>query len=234
MEISARLQAISDLVRYPTMADIGTDHGYVPIALHKKNRITKAFACDIHKGPLEKAKKNIQAENAQNVIETRLGNGLCPLEPYEAESIVIAGMGGILISEILLQSPQVVETAKELILSPHSDTDLVRRTLHEIGFFIEEEQMLKEDGKYYTILRAIHGQEKYHREIEYLYGKKLLEKKDSILLEFLSEQKEKAKNIYETLCLVDTDSARMRKEELLAEIKNIEEGIQCLLRAEIL
>ncbi len=234
MELSVRLQAITDLVRYLTVADIGTDHGYVPIALHKKNRITKALACDINKGPLEKAEKNIKAENAQNIIETRLGNGLVPINPKEVESIVIAGMGGILMVDILQQSPQVVDSARELILSPHSDIDLVRRKLHDMGFLIEEERIVKEEEKYYPILRAIHGQQKYQREIEYLYGKILLDRKDSVLLEMLIEQERKMEQVYARLSKVNTKNSNLRMIEIQTELGLIKEAIQCLSLAETL
>jgi len=127
MDISKRLQKVAALVSYPTVADIGTDHGYVPIYLHKMGKVKKALACDVRKGPLEKAKENILLFQAQDDIETRLGSGLVPINPGEVETGVIAGMGGMLTVRILKDSPEVVASLKELILAPQHDVDEVRR-----------------------------------------------------------------------------------------------------------
>ena len=105
MELSKRLEMVAGLVTQERIADIGTDHGYVPIYLYKQGRIKKAYACDVRKGPLEKCKKNIALYGAEDVIETRLGSGLTPLRPGEAETAIMAGMGGMLIVHILQDSP---------------------------------------------------------------------------------------------------------------------------------
>ena len=97
MDISKRLQAVAGLVTRRSMADIGTDHGYVPLYLYEQRKIDRALACDLNKGPLEKAKENIAAMGAGGAIETRLGSGLLPVHTGEVESAVIAGMGGMLI-----------------------------------------------------------------------------------------------------------------------------------------
>ena len=90
MELSKRLEMVAGLVTQERIADIGTDHGYVPIYLYKQGRIKKAYACDVRKGPLEKCKKNIALYGAEDVIETRLGSGLTPLRPGEAETAIMA------------------------------------------------------------------------------------------------------------------------------------------------
>ena len=95
MDISKRLRTVASLVRCETMADIGTDHGYVPLYLYEQGKIKKALACDLNPGPLEKARENIQKMGAGQVIETRLGSGLTPVAPGEVECAVIAGMGGM-------------------------------------------------------------------------------------------------------------------------------------------
>ncbi|MDO4531742.1 MAG: class I SAM-dependent methyltransferase, partial [Bacillota bacterium] len=105
MDISKRLELVAGLVTHDVIADIGTDHGYVPIYLYKQGKIKKAYACDVRKGPLEKCRQNIAQYGAGNVIETRLGSGLTPLLPGEAETAIMAGMGGMLIVHILEDSP---------------------------------------------------------------------------------------------------------------------------------
>ena len=143
MELSKRLEMVAGLVTQERIADIGTDHGYVPIYLYKQGRIKKAYACDVRKGPLEKCKKNIALYGAEDVIETRLGSGLTPLRPGEAETAIMAGMGGMLIVHILQDSPEVAASLTELVLSPQRDFGAVRKYLHQIGFAIREEHTLK-------------------------------------------------------------------------------------------
>ena len=154
MELSKRLEMVAGLVTQERIADIGTDHGYVPIYLYKKGRIKKAYACDVRKGPLEKCKKNIALYGAEDVIETRLGSGLTPLKAGEAETAIMAGMGGMLIVHILQDSPEVAASLTELVLSPQRDFGAVRKYLHQIGFAIREEHTLKEENKPYVLMRC--------------------------------------------------------------------------------
>ena len=165
MEISQRLRIVGDFVTQKTVADIGTDHAYVPIYLHKKGNIEKVIACDINEKPLQKAQQNIKLHHAENKIITRLGNGLQPLQPYEVDSIVISGMGGMLMIELMEQSLNIIKTIKELILCPHLDVTAVRKYLHNIGYVITDEKMIQECGNFYTILREIPGKQKYDKEI---------------------------------------------------------------------
>ena len=129
-------------------------------------------------GAFGKMQKNIALYGAEEVIETRLGSGLTPLRPGEAETAIMAGMGGMLIVHILQDSPEVADSLKELVLSPQRDFGAVRKYLHQIGFAIREEHTLKEENKPYVLMRCERAEEHYDREIEYLYGKRLLEKKD--------------------------------------------------------
>lgn len=227
MDISKRLQTVAALASYPVVADIGTDHGYVPIYLHKIGKLQKAFACDVRKGPLEKARENILMHQAQEIIETRLGSGLATLQPGEADTAIIAGMGGMLMIRILEDSPEVVKSLKELILAPQHDVDQVRRYLHSIGLIIETELMIKEDGKYYNIMRCIHGEEKYHREIDYLYGKRLLLVKDPLLNELLIAEAGKYLLLEEKLQKSDTESAKERLTQLKEGLALVREALAC-------
>ncbi|WP_352399938.1 class I SAM-dependent methyltransferase [Anaerotignum sp.] len=228
MDISKRLGEVAALVSYPTVADIGTDHGYVPIYLHKKGKVKKALACDVRKGPLEKAKENILLYQVQDDIETRLGSGLVPVKPGEVETGVIAGMGGMLTVRILKDSPEVVASLKELILAPQHDVDEVRRYLHSIGFRIETEHMMKEDGKYYNIMRCIPGEERYPREIDYLYGAKLLMHKEPLLKEILTSEEKKYQVVEEKLIQSDTDNAKERLVQVQEKLRLMREALVCL------
>ena len=109
-----------------TLCDVGTDHGYVPIALVQGNIIPKAIAVDINKGPLERANEHIRANGLTEQITTRLSNGLEAIHDGEVDSIVIAGMGGELVIHILTAGETVCRSAKELILQPQSEVSKVR------------------------------------------------------------------------------------------------------------
>lgn len=228
MELSKRLEAVSALVSHERVADIGTDHGYVPIHLYLQGRIKKAYACDVRKGPLEKCRANIALHGAEGVIETRLGSGLVPLRPYEAETAIMAGMGGMLIVHILQDSPEVVASLQELVLSPQRDFGQVRKYLHRIGFSIAEEHMLKEDGKPYVLMRCVRGKERYDREIDYLYGKKLLEQKEPLLKEFLMIEEGKYSRLMENLKQNPTENAQKRLPEVQVKLAQMREALACL------
>lgn len=230
MELSNRLKAIADLVESNSIiADIGTDHGYIPIYLAQKGIIKHAYAMDINKGPLEKAKKNINKYNLDKIVETRLSNGLEKLSEGEADTIIIAGMGGKLISQILLAYPDVVKASKRLILSPHSDVKEIRIRLHDLGFKIDKELMIKEEVKYYNIIEAIKDikREQYTAE-EYLYGKILIDKKDPLLKEYLQNKKKKLDYLINSLEFKDSENAIKRKKELELEQEIIFEVLECL------
>ena len=228
MELSKRLEMVAGLVTQERIADIGTDHGYVPIYLYKQGRIKKAYACDVRKGPLEKCRKNIALYGAEDVIETRLGSGLTPLRPGEAETAIMAGMGGMLIVHILQDSPEVADSLKELVLSPQRDFGAVRKYLHQIGFAIREEHTLKEENKPYVLMRCERAEEHYDREIEYLYGKRLLVKKDPILKEVLLHEEGKYSRLLESLKRNPTENAQKRLPEVERKLALMREALECL------
>lgn len=194
MILSARLQGVAALVAHPTVADIGTDHGYIPIWLWREGRLSRGIACDVKKGPLSRAAANIAANGAEEAVETRLGDGLRPVAPGEVETAVLAGMGGLLMIRILKDAPEVVKSLRQLVVQPQRDVAEVRRALHELGFAIRQELMLVEEGHYYTILSATPGAETY-TDREYRYGKLLLDRKDPYLREYLAVELEKKSKI---------------------------------------
>ena len=127
------------------LADIGTDHAYVPIALVQRQKIKGAIAMDINEGPLARAQEHIRAARLEEYIQTRLSDGAEALLPNEADSILIAGMGGELILHILTEGESVCSTAKELILQPQSEIHKVREYLRQHQYKIEDEDISKED-----------------------------------------------------------------------------------------
>ena len=211
IQISRRLQSVAAFVQEgKRLADVGCDHGYIPIYLLQKKKIEKAIAMDINQGPLMRAKEHIQEWGLENYIDTRLSDGVKALKPNEVQSIVIAGMGGPLMEKILTEGNEVLQTVTELVLQPQSEIGHFRRFLIENGYEITHEEMILEDGKYYPIMRAVHGKAKEQTEAEYLYGKKLLQNRNPVLKEFLDREQVKAEELLEKLKNSQTPSAKSK------------------------
>ena len=226
MELSDRLKAIADMVTHGnSLVDVGCDHGYLPIYLVKKGIIKSAVASDVNKGPLEAARRNIKLYGIdENVIRTRISDGLKNILPGEGESLVIAGMGGALTVKILEESFDTFYSFEEVILQPQSEIEKVRKFVSENGWKISEEDFLKEDGKYYSVMRLVKTSEKVeYSEEELLYGPCLIRIKHTVLFEFLLEKYEKYSIICEGLMNKNSSDARIgqRISELKKEIDSI-------------
>ena len=155
IQLSKRLQSVADFVENcETMADVGTDHGYIPIYLVLNRKVKKAIAMDVNPGPLQRAKEHICQYGLEHAIETRLSDGCFALKPGEADAIVIAGMGGALMQRILEQGEAAAKAAQRLVLQPQSEAALFRQFLFRHGYQILAEDMALEDGKYYPIIAA--------------------------------------------------------------------------------
>ena len=195
-ELSKRLYAIASLVdRGAIVADIGTDHGYLPIYLLEQGICQKAIAMDIRLGPLERARTHIKEHNLSEYIETRLSNGMKELRENEADTVVLAGMGGRLMLDILEAKKENPLLFYAYIMQPQSEVPLVRKCLQDKGYEIRAEKMVEEGGKYYPIIKAKKRQMNWEREIDFQYGKFLLEEKDPVLYTYLQKQREKVREI---------------------------------------
>ncbi len=153
--LNRRLQACAGMVRKDcVVADIGTDHAYLPIWLVKKEIIPKAIASDINIGPLQKAAFNIRRYNAGRQVDARLSDGLELIFPNEADDIVIAGMGGELIADIIEKAPWLKDAQKHLILQPMTCAPELRSYLSAHGFSVKREQAVQDGGHIYTVMQA--------------------------------------------------------------------------------
>ena len=227
MEISYRLNKIAEKVTNDNIADIGTDHAYIPIFLYKNNKIKNAIACDISKGSLQKAKDNINKYNLNDNIKTRLGNGLEKITLEDkVDTIIIAGMGGMLMLDILKKGSLIASNAKELILQPQKDIDKVRQYLIENNFKIIDDEMLKDDNKYYTIIKAINGNENIpYTKAEYIFGRFEINNKCQILKEYIEEQLYKMEIVLKN---IKNSNAKSRILELENDIEIYKEVFKCL------
>lgn len=219
MELSKRLYAVAGLVTEgASVADIGTDHGYVPIYLIKNKIASKVIAMDINRGPLERAKMHIIGHGLKGQIETRLSDGLKMIKPGEVDGMIAAGMGGSLVIKILEDSKEVVDYLSFAILQPQSEISKVRKYLHDNGLIIVDEDMVEEDGKFYPMMKVVHGESEKYEEYEYIYGKRLLEKKHPVLQKFLLREQYIQESIVEQLSKhIESESAEQRTREILHE-----------------
>ncbi len=218
MKISDRLYMSAAMIsKCNVVADIGCDHGYSSIYLIRHGITNRAIAMDLRKGPLERAKANIKLYGCSDMIETRLSNGISMLQPHEADTILIAGMGGKLMTDILKAKPEVVQSVEQLVLQPQSDVGDVRRYLYTIGFCIVEENMCIEEDKYYVAMRAVPQKKAAdiskllnYTDVEYEFGRILLEQKHKVLISYIEEEYRKSKLVLAQLESSDTPNARKR------------------------
>lgn len=229
MKLTNRLLAVAVQVENGSnVADIGTDHAYIPVYLVENNISTNVIAADINEGPLERAKEHINQNHVEKYIKTRLGSGLTVLKPNEVETVIIAGMGGVLITQIFENSKDVLKTIKRLVLQPMVGQEVVREWLCINGFRIVDEVLAKEENKIYNIIVAEHGMEEIDNKIFFDIGKRLIEKKDPLLKELLNKKIEKTKIIIRKLGNEKTDRAMERKrvcEDLLSDYLEVQEQI---------
>ncbi len=238
MELSKRLYTVASAVSPGhRVADIGTDHGYVPIYLIKNKYSPGAVAMDVNKGPLERAREHIRAEGLTNQIETRLSDGLLRLEPEEVDTVVIAGMGGSLICRILEARPEFFRSGTEFVLQPQSEWFKVRHLLHKRGYSIKREWFLEEEGKDYVIMKACplpEGEtESYEDEFSYVYGKILLDERNPALLSYMQRECAKKEAILTQMnaqpekdSTAEDPADEIRKEKRRRRIGELEEEIK--------
>lgn len=217
MKRSERLELVLSFVeKGEAAADVGTDHGHVPIELIARGITARAYAMDVRPGPLSRAKENIKAWGLEEKIETRLSDGLERLKPGEADSVIIAGMGGELIIHILTAGSHMWDSVRQWVLSPHSEVFKVRKWLWEHGFVIVKEAMVLEEGKYYTVLdvRPVSpgtALVKEKTEKEWHYGEILARAGGPVFAGFLEDEEKKLSALLESLSALSGQSERIRE-----------------------
>ena len=188
MALSKRLLEIAKYIDgYTSLADIACDHGYLGIYAALNYNLKEVLLTDINEMPLASAKENVAKRNLDNIVQTKLGDGLAPLvKDYDV--ISIAGIGGMLLVQILQNDLDKAKRAKRLILCSNTDTDLVRRFLASNGFVIEAEEMVY-DYKYYEIIVAKYtGINSNYSELELKYGPFLLKEKSKEFYDYYTKQ----------------------------------------------
>lgn len=229
VKLSKRMESVVGLLSVAgTVADIGCDHAHVSIYLIENKIADHVIAMDVGKGPLMRAKENIAACGLSEVIETRLSDGGEKLILGEADSAIIAGMGGMLMLKILKASEDKFQHMNELVLQPQSDLPYFRRTLDERGYEIIKEDMVYEDDKFYPMMKVKYTghTECLLTEVECTYGPKLLREKHSVLKEYLKYEESQRKRVYDNLILApQSQKIKERIAEILKEKSVREEAM---------
>lgn len=212
-----RLEAIASLIdKCDTLADIGTDHGYIAEMALKDNLCQKVIATDINKGPLNSAINHLTNIALANKVDFRLGSGLTVINENEVDCAVIAGMGGELIARILEESKSVSKTIKTFVLQAMTNIDVLRKYLYDNGYTITEEKIVKEYHHYYFIIKAIQGNSSCEDDIYCEISKYLLEQKDALLLEYINKTIDINNKIIENL----NNSTKQENLIKINELKN--------------
>ncbi len=155
MSLRPRLKMVADMVRQGSLiADIGTDHGYLPASLVKSGKCPGGIAADLRKSPLENAKETLRIYGVEDKIKVRLSDGLDSVLADECDDIVFAGMGGTLIVELLERTPWVKDSNKRIIVQPMTHSENVREYFCKNGFEILEENACHDDGRDYISICA--------------------------------------------------------------------------------
>ncbi|APH14528.1 hypothetical protein NPD5_2998 [Clostridium sporogenes] len=229
MEISLRLKEIANMVdKCESVADVGTDHAYIPIYLIKNNICKSAIAGDINKGPLDRAKNNINSHRLQSKIQCRLGPGLTKIHPKEVNGAIIAGMGGHLIKDILEESKEVFKNLDFLVLQPVQNPEALREYIYSMGYKILKESLVFEDNRFYEIIKIKYDENpKSADHIYYEIGEYLINTKHPLIKKFLYNNIDKYKKILQYI-REDTENAALRKVEIKEKIIKLEELVRCI------
>lgn len=224
IKLSKRLNKIAELVDFgASVIDVGTDHGYVPNFLCENKISSDIIATDISKNSLEKSIELTRELGNENEIRNILANGIVN---EDRDNIIIAGLGGIQIAEIIANSIDIAKSSRKLILQPMQKTNILRRELNNMGFEIFDEEIIYEDDRYFEIILAKFSNYKNEslEEEDFYFSKNLIEKKDETYLEYLKEKKDYLTTIIRSF---DPDSPRSKKrsQELNSLLDKVEEAI---------
>lgn len=248
-KLSKRLQAAADFVTTGSRAaDIGTDHGFLPIYLIQSGKSPQAVAMDLRKGPLERALEHIAAAGLEAQIQVRLSDGLRELKKGEADSVIITGMGGLTIIHILDEAQGMLADFREIILEPQSDIAKVRGYVRQHQMYIDKEELVCEAGKFYPVLHlsmhpgqaeriAQKEQQRYQALLERLkdtkrterlydrYGRCLIDAGHPMLLKMLERDEKRDLEILRGLEVRELENRGFKKERKAAgEIQSMGEA----------
>ena len=224
LNISERLARIASFVPEGVkMADIGSDHAYLPIYLVQRGQVVGAVAGEVNEGPYRGADLHVRSFGLSDRISVRKGDGLAVIQPGEVDCITVAGMGGGTIKEILAAGEPKLAGVSRLVLSPQGDGDTLRRWLQGHGWKIIDEDMLIEDEKIYEIVVAERGEMHLTDPLDLEFGPLLLAKGHPLIADRVDYELGKIDRAVRSIEKAGGEGALARKEELLARRRELEE-----------
>lgn len=219
IQLTPRLAAIAnEVVPGETLADIGTDHGFLPAALWEQGICPRVILADVNEGPLNKARENCASRYPKEAFDFRLGDGLQVLQPGEVDVVAIAGMGGILMTEILEKDLEKSWSFQRLILQPRNNVGKLRHWLYDHCFSITKEQLVRE-GRFFCEILTVVPVEKASLlsldadSIEYQYPRRLLEFVGPLTEEYLKTRLETEEKIYTSMKAGGQDWRKLRRQK---------------------
>src|SRR5699024_2730045 len=218
IQINKRLTKVSEYLNHNKLADIGSDHAYLPIYAIQNNLVKEAIAGEVVKGPFLSAQKNTELHGLSKSIEIKLGDGL-EVVNGTADVITICGMGGPLIAQILDEGKEKLIHYPDLILQANIHALPIRQVLQKLGYNIEAEQLIKDKKHIYEIIVAKKGKMQLS-ENELKFGPKLMIEKDELFYEKWEREIESLENISNQL---KNHKDQTRYNEIQAQIKQIKE-----------
>lgn len=229
MNLGARLEAVAAFVpTHSIVADIGTDHAYLPIELIKRGAAVRALALDIHAGPYEAARRAVMRAGLPDHIEVRQCDGMTGLVPGECDTAVIAGMGGMTMVDILSKHPETTARLRTLVLQPMNAAANLRIWLSEHGWRIADEVLAKEEGRLYEVICAQQGVFAGVEDILYDIGPKIWEKRDRLLAVHIENLIRQSKRILSAMGGSETAKGTEKYQSTKDKIECLEEKLACL------
>lgn len=230
-KLSLRLQRVAlHIPKGSILADIGSDHAYLPCYAIINDLCSKAIAGEVVEGPYQSALKQVKETGLQARVDVRKGDGLDILEVDEATSVTIAGMGGTLIASILERGKNKLAKVERLILQPNVGSQNVRIWLMENNWELVDEEILEEDGKIYEILIAEAGEPlkpyEDEREKRIRFGPFLMKQQHPIFVKKWIQEKRHIEKIIEQMDASGNNHLQEKRKELLAQIEGIEEVLK--------
>lgn len=227
MKLSKRMERVAGMVTEGhRLADIGTDHAYIPIYLCEEKRIPSAIAMDIGSGPLQRAREHVQSAGLSAYIELRLSNGTEKLKPGEVDTLLLSGMGGLLMESILGRDDEILSSVKELVLQPQSDITDLRQWLHMKGWQIVSEDIVFDAGKYYPMMKAVQGPYISYTIEEYHYGRLDIQQNLPVLEQYIEKHLRAEEQILERVLSYGRDRSATQAEFTKRDIRHIQKALE--------
>jgi tRNA (adenine22-N1)-methyltransferase len=229
MKLGKRLATIAALVPPGSiLADIGTDHAYLPVYLVSEGLVPRAVAGEVNPGPFKAAGEALARVGLADKVSLRFGDGLTVLAAGEVDTAVVAGMGGLTIIDILTARPEVTASLKRLILQPMQAAAPLRRWLAENSWRLVAETLVEEDGRLYEVIAAEPGPVEEYEPILHEIGPLLWARRHPLLKNHLAALLEQARRVAAEMATSPQAAASEKYHEYLAKISQLEDKYACL------